>query len=106
MDGNTQYLTLDRIANYQIKVPGYIEKAWLDWNGGLTISVDTDAEGNQISVLTTRVDQAGLHGLLGHLYALGLPLISVVLTGYGASADSSSRDDPSQQEDRGSPRRD
>lgn len=74
---NAQHLTLDRTADYQIKVPGAIEKDWLDWNGGLTIIVENDHTGTPISTLVICTDQAGLHGLLRHIYSLGLPLISV-----------------------------
>jgi hypothetical protein len=87
MIGNTQHLTLDRTANYQIKVPGAIDKAWLDWNGGLTITVESDRAGSPISALTIQADQAALHGLLRHLYTLGLPLISVIMIEHGTSAN-------------------
>ena len=87
----TQHLTLDRIANYQIKVPGAIDKDWLDWNGGLTITVESDHAGRPISTLNIHADQAGLHGLLRHLYTLGLPLISVQWVGHDR-LDSDTRD--------------
>jgi hypothetical protein len=74
---NAQHLTLDRTADYQIKVPGAVDKDWLDWNGGLTITIESDRASAPVSTLTIQVDQAGLHGLLRHLYTLGLPLISV-----------------------------
>jgi hypothetical protein len=74
---NTQHLTLDRIVGYQIKVPGAIDKGWLDWNGGLMITIESDHASAPVSTLTIQADQAGLHGLLRHLYTLGLPLISV-----------------------------
>jgi hypothetical protein len=80
---NAQHLTLDRITNYQIKVPGAIDMDWLDWNGGVTITVESDRAGTPISTLSIQADQAGLHGLLRHLYSLGLPLISVVLMAHG-----------------------
>jgi hypothetical protein len=75
---NTQHLTLDRTATYQIQVPGAIDKDWLNWNGGLTIIVESDRAGTPISTLSIQADQAALHGLLRHLYSLGLPLISVI----------------------------
>ena len=87
----TQHLTLDRTANYQIKVPGTIDKAWLDWNGGLTISVESDRAGSPRSTLFIHADQAALHGLLRHLYTLGLPLISVQWVGHDR-LDSDTRD--------------
>jgi len=78
MKMNNQKLTLDRPVTYQIRVPGALDKKWLDWNGGMTVTVESDENGNPITVLTITIDQAALHGLLQHLYSLGLPLISVI----------------------------
>ncbi len=78
MKMNNQKLTLDRPVTYQIRVPGALDKKWLDWNGGMTVTVESDENGNRITVLTITIDQAALHGLLQHLYSLGLPLISVI----------------------------
>ena len=75
---NKQKLTLDRQVTYQIKVPGVLDKKWLDWNDGMTVTVESEKSGNPITVLTLTVDQAALQGLLQHLYSLGLPLISVI----------------------------
>jgi len=46
--------------------------------------VEREGEGPPITVLTGVVDQAALHSLLRRLYALGLPLISVVCVGCGS----------------------
>ena len=73
-----QKLTLDQTVMYQIKVPGAIEKNWLDWNDGMTTTIEIDKHGDPITILTTIVDQAALQGLLQHLYSLGLPLISAI----------------------------
>ena len=78
MKMNKQKLTLDRPVTYQIKVPGALDKKWLDWNGGRTITVESDEDGDTITVLILTVDQAALQGLLHHLYSLGLPLISAI----------------------------
>ena len=75
---NKQKLTLDRQVTYQIKVPGALDKKWLDWNGGMTVTIDSEEDGDPITVLTITVDQAALQGLLQHIYSLGLPLISVI----------------------------
>ena len=72
-----QKLTLDQPATYQIKVPGVIDGIWLDWDGGIVVEVNYHGN-DPITTLTITVDQAALHGLLRHLYSLGLPLISVV----------------------------
>jgi hypothetical protein len=73
-----QKLTLDRPVTYQITVPGALDEKWLDWNDGMTASIESDKNGDPITTLTITVDQAALQGLLRHLYSLGLPLISVI----------------------------
>lgn len=81
MNETEQKLTLDQPATYQTKVPGHLDQNWADWADwaeGLTVMVDCDEDGLPFTTLTGRLDQAALHGLLRHLYALGLPLISVV----------------------------
>ena len=72
-----QKLTLDRPANYQIKVPGHLDDSWSDWDRKMTITVESEGDGPPVTTLTGTVDQAGLQGLLRRLYSLGLPLISV-----------------------------
>ncbi len=73
-----QKLTLDRPATYQIKVPGELPNNWSDWIGGMTIAVQCEESGTPVTILTGTVDQAALQGLLRRLYAMGLPLISVI----------------------------
>ena len=72
-----QMLTLDRPMIYQIKVPGQLNEHWSEWNGTMTIAVDSQSDGTLVTTLTGSVDQAALQGLLRRLYAVGLPLISV-----------------------------
>lgn len=71
-------LTLDRPATYQIKVPGHLDKSWSEWGDGMTITVASNEDGSPITILTCTADQAAVQGLLRRLYALGLPLISVI----------------------------
>lgn len=71
-------LTLYHPLKYQIKVPGTLNQNLLDWDGGMKSTIETDQDGVPITTLTITVDQAGLQGLLRHLYSLGLPLISVI----------------------------
>jgi len=73
-----QKLTLDRLATYQIKVPGKIDVSWADWAGRMALTVESEGDGPPVTTLTGDLDQAALHGLLRRLYVLGLPLISVV----------------------------
>ena len=78
--------TLDRPATYQIKVPGELDESWSDWDGGMTVTVESEGEGPPVTVLTGTVDQAALHGVLRRLYSLGLPLISVLAVEVGSEA--------------------
>lgn len=71
-------LTLDRPAFYQIKVPGHLDERWSDWADDMKIVAETMSDGTPITILTCKVDQAGLLGLLRRLNSLGLPLISVL----------------------------
>ena len=71
-------LSLDRLATYQIKVPGVLNQKRVNINREISVEIGNDYNDFPITILTVTVDQAGLHGLLRHLYALGLPLISVV----------------------------
>ena len=69
--------TLDRPATYQVQVPGELDESWSDWVAGMTIAVESEGEGPQVTTLTGTMDQAALHGVLRRLYSVGLPLISV-----------------------------
>lgn len=77
MKTNKQKLTLDRPVTYQIKVPGALDERWSAWDGEMTITVESDND-SSVTALTGVLDQASLHGLLRRLYALGIPLISVI----------------------------
>ena len=78
MKKHTQKLTLYQPAAYQIKVPGLLDENWTERNGGMVLTVEEDRNGLPVTILTGAVDQAALQGLLRQLYALGLPLISVI----------------------------
>ena len=71
-------LTLDRPVTYQIKVPGHLDESWSEWDGRMTVMVESEGDGPPVTILTGTVDQAALQGLLRRLYSLGLPLISVI----------------------------
>lgn len=70
-------LTLDRPATYEIKVPGQLDESWTEWDGRMTVTVESENDDPPVTTLTGTVDQAALQGLLRRLYSLGLPLISV-----------------------------
>jgi len=78
-----QKLTLDRPATYQIKVPGELDNIWSEWYGQMTSEVESKGDDPPVTILTGTFDQAALQGLLRHLYALGLPLISVTCLDVG-----------------------
>jgi hypothetical protein len=78
MKADRQKLTLDRPAAYEIKVPGELDESWTDWNGKMTVTVESEGEDPPVTTLAGVLDQAALHSLLRRLYSLGLPLISVI----------------------------
>ena len=82
-----QKLSLDQPATYQIKVPGHLDESWSDWDGKMTVTVETEGDGPPVSTLTGTIDQAALQGLLRRLYSLGLPLISVNWVECGSESD-------------------
>jgi hypothetical protein len=77
-----QKLTLDKLAIYQIKVPGHLDKRWVDWVGSITITFESEIDSPPVTILTGTFDQAALQGLLRRLYTVGLPLISVICLVY------------------------
>ncbi len=65
---------MDAPTIYQIRVSGHLGSEWGEWFGGFTI----DNQPNGEATLTGQVaDQAVLHGLLQHLFALNLTLIAI-----------------------------
>ena len=78
MENATRKPSLDRPANYEIRVPGRLGENWSDWIEGITIRIESQEEGPPFTILTGSLDQAALQGLLRRLYALGLPLVSVI----------------------------
>jgi hypothetical protein len=60
---------------YQIRIQGQIDASWSDWLGGLAI---TPLPGGETLLAGPIVDQAALLGILDKLYALNLPILSVV----------------------------
>lgn len=77
-------LTLDRAAQYRIKVPGHIGENWANWADGMTMTIESGNDDRPVTVLTGKLDQAALQGLLRRLYSLGLPLISAVCVEYAS----------------------
>ncbi len=64
----------DKQAIYQIRVKGSLDRKWSDWFDGFTVI----PQASDATLLTgTVADQAALHGLLGKIRDLGLPLLLV-----------------------------
>jgi hypothetical protein len=61
-------------GSYEIRLKGHLNARWADWFDGLSLTQESDGT----TVLSgSVVDQAALHGLLGKVRDLGLPLIAV-----------------------------
>jgi hypothetical protein len=61
-------------ARYEIRVMGVLDASWSDWFDGLTVVPQSTGE----TVLMGLVrDQTALHGLLGKIRDMGLPLLLV-----------------------------
>lgn len=60
--------------HYEIRVEGVLSADWSDWFAGLTV---TPGERGETVIAGPVPDQAALQGILAHLHALGLPLISL-----------------------------
>ncbi len=60
-------------AKYQIEVAGQLGRRWSDWFEGAAVS----GKRGRTLFISNELDQPGLHGLLGRIRDLGLPLISI-----------------------------
>jgi hypothetical protein len=61
-------------GHYEIRIAGHLDEDWIDWFGGLTLTLEDS--GN--TLLSGPVaDQAALHGLLRKVRDLGRPLLAV-----------------------------
>ena len=59
---------------YQIRVKGHLNRQWIDWFEGLTITLEENGD----TLLTGPVvDQAALYSLLRRVRDLGIPLLAV-----------------------------
>ena len=59
---------------YQIRIKGHLGSQWVEWFGGLTITVE---ENGDTLITGLVVDQAALYGLLKKVRDIGMPLLSV-----------------------------
>ncbi len=59
---------------YEIRLEGYLDKRWADWLSGMNLAYTPDG----VTILTGRLpDQAALHGVIGKILDIGIPLISI-----------------------------
>jgi len=70
----TNGVKFDQRAMYQIRVKGNLDQKWSDWFDGFKI---TPQPGDETLLTGPVADQAALHGLLGKIRDLGLPLLLV-----------------------------
>lgn len=76
--GSRRPVRSDQPAVYRIQVQGRLREGWSDWFDGMTLEVDTIAQGLTVTTLTGPVaDQAALHGRLMRIRDLGLTLLAV-----------------------------
>jgi len=68
-------MPMDEGGSYEIRVQGHLDGRWAGWFDGLCLNHQSD--GSTI-IQGAVVDQAALHGLLGKVRDLGLPLIAVI----------------------------
>lgn len=59
---------------YEIRLRGHLEPRWTAWFDGMSLTAGDDGT---TTLTGPVVDQAALHGLLGKLRDVGLPLLSV-----------------------------
>jgi hypothetical protein len=62
-------------VRYEILVEGVLDALWSVWFDGL--AVNSDPDGGTTTIAGPVRDQAALHGLLGKVHDLGLPLLAV-----------------------------
>ena len=71
-------LNMHEPAVFFLRVQGRLGQDWADYFGAQSMSVETDADGQAVTILTTEpVDQAGLIGIINHVNLMRLPLVSV-----------------------------
>ena len=60
---------------YEIRVEGHLSYGWIDWFGGLSITLEDNGNTLLTGLIT---DQAMLFGVLNKIRDMGIPLISVI----------------------------
>lgn len=65
----------DNAYFYEIRVSGELVEQWSDWFSGMNLAVE--GEQRKVTILSGRVDQAALRGILNRIWDLNLVLIAV-----------------------------
>ena len=62
------------LQRYEIRVQGHLDARWTSWLDGLRLTHEHDGT---TTLRSPPLDQAALHGLLGRIRDLGLPLVAM-----------------------------
>jgi hypothetical protein len=74
MDNFRRKNNQDQVPIYEIRIKGHLDKEWIYWFEGLTLTLEED--GNTL-ISGPVVDQSALYASLKRVHQLGLELISV-----------------------------
>ena len=78
MSQSYEKINMSKPTVFQICIQGELDESWSEYFSAQSVSIETDKTGNAVTVFMTEpMDQAALVGLVNHLNALGIPLISV-----------------------------
>jgi len=73
-----QKLNMYEPSVFRIRVQGELNESWCEYFGTQSLTVCVDESGSPATILISApVDQSALVGMINHLNALGVPLISV-----------------------------
>ena len=64
------------VSIYRIEVRGMLDERWSAWLGDATIEFQAGSRDVGTSVMTVRLDQAALRGVLNRIFDLNLTLLS------------------------------
>ena len=71
-------ISMHALAVYRICIQGELDESWFEYFGAQSASAEVDEAGNTVTIIISEpLDQGALVGLVNHLNALGIPLISV-----------------------------
>jgi hypothetical protein len=78
MEESYQILNMYEPVVFRIRIQSDLDKSWSEYFGAQSVSAERDKAGNIVTVIISEpMDQGALVGLVNHLNALGIPLISL-----------------------------